>query len=104
MVTTSFAALVFLLSFFHWLSKLLSLFCPQVCGGHSNISLNGSCPDSVCGGASCRDDEGNRVCGGDGCNGTVSASLDALNHAKIAAENLNNAKVELQGVAKKVRN
>uniref|UniRef100_A0A3P8UUK8 Laminin, beta 2-like n=1 Tax=Cynoglossus semilaevis TaxID=244447 RepID=A0A3P8UUK8_CYNSE len=75
----------------------------KVCGGHSNISLNGSCPDSVCGGASCRDDEGNRVCGGDGCNGTVSASLDALNHAKIAAENLNNAKVELQGVAKKLQ-
>uniref|UniRef100_A0A8C9YFE3 Laminin, beta 2-like n=1 Tax=Sander lucioperca TaxID=283035 RepID=A0A8C9YFE3_SANLU len=51
-----------------------------VCGGHSNASVNGSCPDSQCGGAGCRDDQGNRVCGGHGCNGTVNerVSVDIL--------------------------
>uniref|UniRef100_A0A8C9YJP3 Laminin, beta 2-like n=1 Tax=Sander lucioperca TaxID=283035 RepID=A0A8C9YJP3_SANLU len=54
--------------------------------------------DSQCGGAGCRDDQGNRVCGGHGCNGTVSTSVAALNHARNATDGLNAAKEELQSV------
>uniref|UniRef100_A0A8C9YGN0 Laminin, beta 2-like n=1 Tax=Sander lucioperca TaxID=283035 RepID=A0A8C9YGN0_SANLU len=75
----------------------------KVCGGHSNASVNGSCPDSQCGGAGCRDDQGNRVCGGHGCNGTVSTSVAALNHARNATDGLNAAKEELQSVARKLQ-
>ena len=74
----------------------------QVCGGHSNATANGSCSDSQCGGAGCRDIEGNRVCGGEGCNGTVSTSLAALNHASNVTDSLNAANEEMQGVARKV--
>lgn len=74
----------------------------QVCGGNSNASVNGSCPGSQCGGAGCRDDQGNRVCGGEGCNGTVSTSIAALNHAKNVTDSLNAANEELQDVVKKV--
>ncbi|XP_051915351.1 laminin subunit beta-2 [Hippocampus zosterae] len=75
----------------------------QVCGGHSNASVNGSCEDSPCGGAGCRDNQGNHVCGGDGCNGTVSASLAALSHAKNATNALEAANEELHNVAKKLQ-
>lgn len=75
-----------------------------MCGGHSNASVNGSCEDSPCGGAGCRDNQGNHVCGGDGCNGTVSASLAALSHAKNATNALETANEELHNVAKKVTN
>uniref|UniRef100_A0A8C4HDQ3 Laminin, beta 2-like n=1 Tax=Dicentrarchus labrax TaxID=13489 RepID=A0A8C4HDQ3_DICLA len=73
----------------------------QVCGGHSNASSNGSCPNSQCGGAGCRDDQGSRVCGGEGCNGTVSSSLAALNHAKNVTDSLKAANEELHSVARK---
>uniref|UniRef100_A0A8C2ZAY7 Laminin, beta 2-like n=1 Tax=Cyclopterus lumpus TaxID=8103 RepID=A0A8C2ZAY7_CYCLU len=59
------------------------------------------CPDSRCGGTGCRDDWGNSVCGGEGCNGTVSASVTALNLARNATDSLNAANEELQGVARK---
>lgn len=74
----------------------------QVCGGHSNAGVNGSCSDSRCGGAGCRDNQGNRVCGGEGCNGTVSASVAALNHARNVTDSLNAANEDLQTVARKV--
>uniref|UniRef100_A0A8C2ZAT6 Laminin, beta 2-like n=1 Tax=Cyclopterus lumpus TaxID=8103 RepID=A0A8C2ZAT6_CYCLU len=54
-----------------------------------NAGVNGSCPDSRCGGTGCRDDWGNSVCGGEGCNGTVSASVTALNLARNATDSLN---------------
>lgn len=73
-----------------------------MCGGHSNASANGSCPESKCGGAGCRDEKGNRVCGGKGCNGTVSASLAAIGYARNVTKSLNTANEEIQGVAKKV--
>lgn len=74
----------------------------QVCGGHSDATANGSCPDSRCGGAGCRDDQGNRVCGGEGCNGTLSTSAAALNLARNVSDSLNAASEEMQSVAKKV--
>uniref|UniRef100_A0A8D2ZRP9 Laminin, beta 2-like n=1 Tax=Scophthalmus maximus TaxID=52904 RepID=A0A8D2ZRP9_SCOMX len=87
----------------HHLDEKVHHLSHKVCGGHSNASVNGSCPDSQCGGAGCRDDQGNHVCGGDGCNGTVSASVAALNHARNVADGLNTANEELQGVAKKLQ-
>uniref|UniRef100_A0A4W5MC35 LAMB1/2/3/4 helical domain-containing protein n=1 Tax=Hucho hucho TaxID=62062 RepID=A0A4W5MC35_9TELE len=74
----------------------------QVCGGHSNTSSNGTCHDSPCGGAGCRDDGGQRVCGGDGCKGTVSASLKGLKHASDVTDNLMAASEDLRGTAKKL--
>ncbi|XP_078110423.1 laminin subunit beta-1 [Sander vitreus] len=87
----------------HDLDKKVHHLSHKVCGGHSNASVNGSCPDSQCGGAGCRDDQGNRVCGGHGCNGTVSTSVAALNHARNATDGLNAAKEELQSVARKLQ-
>ncbi|KAM8864103.1 laminin subunit beta-1 isoform 4-T6 [Spinachia spinachia] len=75
----------------------------KVCGGHSNASVNGSCPHSRCGGAGCRDDQGNHVCGGDGCNGTVSTSVRAVTLARNATDRVNAANEELQGVARKLQ-
>uniref|UniRef100_A0A8C6PHY4 Laminin subunit beta-1 n=1 Tax=Nothobranchius furzeri TaxID=105023 RepID=A0A8C6PHY4_NOTFU len=69
----------------------------KVCGGHSNSSSNGSCPESRCGGAGCRDDQGNHACGGEGCNGTAGVALGALDKAGNVSERLNAADEELQG-------
>uniref|UniRef100_A0A1A8RWD2 Laminin subunit beta-1 n=1 Tax=Nothobranchius rachovii TaxID=451742 RepID=A0A1A8RWD2_9TELE len=75
----------------------------MVCGGHSNSSSNGSCPESRCGGAGCRDDQGNHACGGEGCNGTASVALGALDKAGNVSERLTAADEELQGVMKKLQ-
>ncbi|XP_048033390.1 laminin subunit beta-1 [Megalobrama amblycephala] len=75
----------------------------KVCGGHGNASANSSCPDSPCGGAGCRDRDGVLKCGGKGCNGTVGASLTALDHADDVHKSLTAASIELQTVAKKLR-
>uniref|UniRef100_A0A7N8Y1T9 Laminin subunit beta-1 n=1 Tax=Mastacembelus armatus TaxID=205130 RepID=A0A7N8Y1T9_9TELE len=75
----------------------------KVCGGYENSTVNGSCPDNQCGGAGCRDDDGNRVCGGDGCNGAVSTSVAALNHAKNVSNSLSAANEELQGITRKLQ-
>ncbi|MGH0175639.1 UNVERIFIED_CONTAM: hypothetical protein FKN15_070320 [Acipenser sinensis] len=60
-----------------------------------------------CGGANCRDDFGNRKCGGGSCNGTLSASVRALNlvesktkEIEAAAQDLDNIQKKLQDVAK----
>uniref|UniRef100_A0A4W6G241 Laminin, beta 2-like n=1 Tax=Lates calcarifer TaxID=8187 RepID=A0A4W6G241_LATCA len=87
----------------HDLDKKVHHLSHKVCGGHSNASVNGSCPDSQCGGAGCRDDQGNRVCGGEGCNGTVSSSVAALNHARNVTDSLNAANEELQDVLRKLQ-
>uniref|UniRef100_A0A3Q3VKW8 Uncharacterized protein n=1 Tax=Mola mola TaxID=94237 RepID=A0A3Q3VKW8_MOLML len=75
----------------------------KVCGGHSKASVNGSCSDSQCGGAGCRDNQGNPVCGGEGCDGTVSASVAALNRARNISETLTATNKELQNVARKLQ-
>lgn len=74
----------------------------QVCGGHSDSSANGSCAASQCGGAGCRDDQGNAKCGGEGCNGTVSTALSALSRARNVTDSLTAANEELQTAARKV--
>ncbi|KAI7793829.1 laminin subunit beta-2 [Triplophysa rosa] len=75
----------------------------KVCGGHANTSANSSCPDSPCGGAGCRDNEGALKCGGRGCNGTVGASVVALDHADDIRTNLTAANEELQTMLKKLQ-
>ncbi|ROL52307.1 Laminin subunit beta-1, partial [Anabarilius grahami] len=75
----------------------------KVCGGHGNASANSSCPDSPCGGAGCRDRDGVLKCGGKGCNGTVGASVTALDRADDVHKSLTAASIELQTVAKKLR-
>ncbi|KAK9515757.1 hypothetical protein VZT92_026376 [Zoarces viviparus] len=87
----------------HDLDKKVHHLSHKVCGGHSNASVNGSCPDSQCGGAGCRDDRGSPACGGEGCNGTVSTSAGALSLARNATDSLNAASEELQGVARKLQ-
>ncbi|XP_041655654.1 laminin subunit beta-2 [Cheilinus undulatus] len=85
----------------HDLDKRVHHLSNKVCGGHSNSSSDSNCTDSKCGGAGCRDKQGNRVCGGEGCNGTVSASIAALNHARTVTDSLTAANEELQNVARK---
>ncbi|XP_037130494.1 laminin subunit beta-2 [Syngnathus acus] len=75
----------------------------KVCGGPGTASINGSCEDNPCGGAGCRDDEGSHICGGDRCNGTVSASVSALSLAKNATTDLEAANEELHNMAKKLQ-
>ncbi|KAM8829789.1 laminin subunit beta-1 isoform 1-T3 [Synchiropus picturatus] len=87
----------------HDLEKEVHHLSDKVCGGRGNASTNGSCDDGQCGGAGCRDDEGRPVCGGEGCNGTVTASTTALNYANNATESLNAASEELQGIARKLQ-
>ncbi|XP_076019504.1 laminin subunit beta-1 [Genypterus blacodes] len=87
----------------HDMDKKVHHLSHKVCGGHNNASANGSCPDRPCGGAGCLDDEGKRVCGGEGCNGTVSASVAALKHAKDATNNLTAVSEDLQGVTRKLQ-
>ncbi|KAG7265982.1 LOW QUALITY PROTEIN: hypothetical protein CRUP_012642, partial [Coryphaenoides rupestris] len=75
----------------------------KVCGGHGIGDANGSCPHSRCGGAGCRDDAGAPACGGDGCNGTTSSSLAALQLARDAGGNITKAGEDLQDVARKLQ-
>nr|XP_015824219.2 laminin subunit beta-2 isoform X1 [Nothobranchius furzeri]XP_054602176.1 laminin subunit beta-2 isoform X1 [Nothobranchius furzeri] len=87
----------------HDLERKVPRLSDMVCGGHSNSSSNGSCPESRCGGAGCRDDQGNHACGGEGCNGTAGVALGALDKAGNVSERLNAADEELQGVMKKLQ-
>uniref|UniRef100_A0AAX7V704 Laminin, beta 2-like n=1 Tax=Astatotilapia calliptera TaxID=8154 RepID=A0AAX7V704_ASTCA len=70
----------------------------KVCGGHSNNSVNGSCPDSQCGGAGCHDNQGNHVCGGVGCSGTVGTSVAALNDTRNVTDSLNTASKDIRSL------
>ncbi|XP_034074333.1 laminin subunit beta-2 [Gymnodraco acuticeps] len=86
----------------HDLDKSVQHLSNKVCGGYSNSSANGSCSDSQCG-AGCHDNRGVRGCGGEGCNGTVSASVAALNLTRKTTDSLNTANEELQSVARKLQ-
>lgn len=70
----------------------------QVCGAPGDAP----CGESPCGGAGCRDDEGNRHCGGLNCNGAVAAADNALERAKHAEKELNKAMGEVEGLFTKV--
>lgn len=79
------------------LQLLVHLF-QQVCGA----SGDAPCGESPCGGAGCRDDEGNRHCGGLNCNGAVAAADNALERAKHAEKELQKAMGEVTGLFTKV--
>uniref|UniRef100_A0A6Q2YJC7 Laminin, beta 2 (laminin S) n=1 Tax=Esox lucius TaxID=8010 RepID=A0A6Q2YJC7_ESOLU len=70
----------------------------KVCGAPNN----GPCADSPCGGAGCRDDEGNRHCGGLNCNGAVAIANTALERSKHAEKQLNKAMGEVEELFHKV--
>uniref|UniRef100_A0A8C2XS68 Laminin, beta 2 (laminin S) n=1 Tax=Cyclopterus lumpus TaxID=8103 RepID=A0A8C2XS68_CYCLU len=70
----------------------------QVCGAPGDAP----CGESPCGGAGCRDDEGNRHCGGLNCNGAVAVADNALERAKHAEKQLNKAMGEVEGLFSKV--
>uniref|UniRef100_A0A8C4NQ25 Laminin, beta 2 (laminin S) n=1 Tax=Dicentrarchus labrax TaxID=13489 RepID=A0A8C4NQ25_DICLA len=70
----------------------------KVCGAPGDAP----CEESPCGGAGCRDDEGNRHCGGLNCNGAVAVADNALERAKHAEKELNKAMGEVEGLFTKV--
>uniref|UniRef100_A0A4W6G1Q8 Laminin, beta 2 (laminin S) n=1 Tax=Lates calcarifer TaxID=8187 RepID=A0A4W6G1Q8_LATCA len=70
----------------------------QVCGAPGDAP----CGESPCGGAGCRDDEGNRHCGGLNCNGAVAVADNALERAKHAEKELSKAMAEVEGLFTKV--
>lgn len=67
---------------------------PQVCG----TTDDAPCEESPCGGAGCRDDDGNPHCGGLNCNGAVAAARNALERGKHAEKELNKAMQEIEGL------
>lgn len=71
---------------------------PQVCGTPDDAP----CGESPCGGAGCRDDDGNPHCGGLNCNGAVAAADNALERGKHAEKELNKAMREVEGLFTKV--
>ncbi|XP_064422528.1 laminin subunit beta-1 [Latimeria chalumnae] len=71
----------------------------KVCGapGHA------SCAESPCGGANCRDNLGNRVCGGKGCDGAVPTAVEALKKVQNVSKELTNKGAELDAVSQKIQ-
>lgn len=74
----------------------------QVCGSSGNVSANGSCPDSLCGGVGCVNSNGTLLCGGPDCNGTVGESIRALEKANDVNKNLTAVSEDIMNMAKKV--
>ncbi|XP_048872334.1 laminin subunit beta-2 isoform X1 [Brienomyrus brachyistius] len=70
----------------------------KVCGVPGDVP----CDESPCGGAGCRDDDGNRHCGGLNCNGAVATAGNALERAKHAEKELNKAMAEVEELFQKV--
>eukprot|EP00066_Takifugu_rubripes_P001619 XP_003962939.2 PREDICTED: laminin subunit beta-2 [Takifugu rubripes] len=70
----------------------------KICGTPNDAP----CGESPCGGAGCRDDDGNPHCGGLNCNGAVAAADNALERGKHAEKELNKAMREVEGLYIKV--
>lgn len=70
----------------------------QVCGS----LLDAPCGESPCGGAGCRDGDGNPHCGGLNCDGAAAAAAKALEGGKHAETELNKAMREVEGLFIKV--
>lgn len=75
----------------------------KVCGSSGNMSADGSCPDSPCGGVACKDSNDKLVCGGPHCNGTVGESIRALEKANDLSKNLTAVSEDLMNMAKKLQ-
>uniref|UniRef100_A0A8B9L4Q4 Laminin subunit beta-1 n=1 Tax=Astyanax mexicanus TaxID=7994 RepID=A0A8B9L4Q4_ASTMX len=76
----------------------------KVCGGSGTVSANDTCVDDPCGGAGCKKNDSTLICGGPHCNGTVGASLRALEEANNVNKNLTAASKEMMDMEKKVCN
>uniref|UniRef100_A0A8C7J5J1 Laminin subunit beta 1 n=1 Tax=Oncorhynchus kisutch TaxID=8019 RepID=A0A8C7J5J1_ONCKI len=70
----------------------------QTCGSPAGEA----CADSPCGGLSCVDSEGNRRCGGEGCNGLVTLANNAWHKAKDFDQEILTAMEEVDKLSKMV--
>uniref|UniRef100_H3B4L9 Laminin subunit beta 2 n=1 Tax=Latimeria chalumnae TaxID=7897 RepID=H3B4L9_LATCH len=70
----------------------------KVCGAPGDAS----CAVSPCGGAGCRDEDGNKRCGGLNCNGAVATADSALDRARHAEGELRKAMSEVEELFRKV--
>ncbi|XP_040262985.1 laminin subunit beta-2 isoform X2 [Bufo bufo] len=70
----------------------------KVCGAPGDVP----CAENPCGGAGCRDDEGKRHCGGLSCNGAAATADNALDRAKHAEEELQEALRDVDVLFRKV--
>ncbi|KAG9269610.1 laminin subunit beta-1 [Astyanax mexicanus] len=75
----------------------------KVCGGSGTVSANDTCVDDPCGGAGCKKNDSTLICGGPHCNGTVGASLRALEEANNVNKNLTAASKEMMDMEKKLK-
>lgn len=71
----------------------------QTCGSPAGEA----CADSPCGGLSCVDSEGNRRCGGEGCDGLVTLANNAWHKAKDFDQEILTAMEEVDKLSKMVR-
>uniref|UniRef100_A0A4W5RIK3 Laminin, beta 1a n=1 Tax=Hucho hucho TaxID=62062 RepID=A0A4W5RIK3_9TELE len=71
----------------------------QTCGSPAGEA----CADSPCGGLSCVDSEGNRRCGGEGCDGLVTLANNAWHKAKDFDQEILMAMEEVDKLSKMVR-
>uniref|UniRef100_A0A670J3U6 Laminin subunit beta 4 n=1 Tax=Podarcis muralis TaxID=64176 RepID=A0A670J3U6_PODMU len=70
----------------------------EICGLPGNFP----CGVSDCGGALCRDSQGNRHCGGPNCNGALPLSTNAIREGRQTVLLLNNLTNQMQGSEEKV--
>ncbi|KAM4721277.1 laminin subunit beta-1-like [Rhinophrynus dorsalis] len=61
------------------------------------------CDKAACGGATCRDEEGRRKCGGENCNGAVPISTKALATAQNVTVELENMANQLNDISQKIQ-
>lgn len=72
----------------------------QTCGSPAGSE---NCADSPCGGLSCVDGEGNRKCGGEGCDGLTTLAHNAWQKAKDFDLEIISAMEEVDKLSKMVR-
>uniref|UniRef100_A0A670J3M1 Laminin subunit beta 4 n=1 Tax=Podarcis muralis TaxID=64176 RepID=A0A670J3M1_PODMU len=80
------------------LGQLNTFVSMQICGLPGNFP----CGVSDCGGALCRDSQGNRHCGGPNCNGALPLSTNAIREGRQTVLLLNNLTNQMQGSEEKV--
>ncbi|XP_067860924.1 laminin subunit beta-4 [Heptranchias perlo] len=76
----------------------LSVVNNKICGAHGNLS----CDEDLCGGALCRDDFGNKKCGGAYCNGALSVANDVKTRAEETRDQMNQLLKKLQNTINKI--
>ncbi|XP_075930347.1 laminin subunit beta-2-like isoform X3 [Petromyzon marinus] len=71
----------------------------KVCGSPGDEP----CSDSPCGGPGCRDEDGSPRCGGLGCNGAATAAAEALERARNADLEIQQAAAQVEELNKQVQ-